>query len=93
LMVRGVPNTARGMLTPAQLRAARALLGWSQDILAKKCGGEPDLSTLKRFEAGKSDPKQSTLLAWKRALARAGVEFTDGGKDHGPGVRFRDPQN
>jgi transcriptional regulator with XRE-family HTH domain len=80
------------MLTPAQLRAARALLGWSQDYLARTCGGEPDLSTLKRFEAGKSDPKQSTLLVWKRVLSKAGVRFIDGDEKEGPGVRLREPQ-
>ena len=37
-----------------------------------------------------SDPKRSTMLAWKRALEQAGVEFldpTDDGK--GEGVRFK----
>jgi transcriptional regulator with XRE-family HTH domain len=61
------------MLTPAQLRAARALLGWSQEDLAEKCGGVSHLSTIKRFESGKSDRKQSTLLAWRKALSKAGV--------------------
>lgn len=92
-MGRGARNTAEVMLTPAQLRAARALLRWSQDHLTKKCNGEPDLSTLKRFEAEKSDPKRSTLLVWSRVLSKAGVEFIDDGSDgKGPGVRMREPQ-
>jgi len=77
------------MLTPAQLRAARALLGWSQDDLAEKCGGIRHLSTVKRFESGKSDPKQSTLLAWRKALSKAGVVFIDPDDTHGPGVMLR----
>jgi transcriptional regulator with XRE-family HTH domain len=77
------------MLTPAQLRAARALLGWSQDALAEKCGGVRHLSTIKRFESGRSDPKQSTLLAWRRALSKAGVVFIDPDGTHGPGVMLR----
>jgi transcriptional regulator with XRE-family HTH domain len=80
------------MLTPAQLRAARALLGWSQEMLAAELGGERHLSTIKRFESGKSDPKQSTLIAWRNVLSRAGVEFIDGTRTHGPGVMLREPQ-
>jgi predicted transcriptional regulator len=75
LMESSVTNTAGVMLTPAQLRAARALLGWSQEDLARELGGERHLSTIKRFESGKSDPKQSTLLAWRRALSKAGVKL------------------
>lgn len=91
-MVRSVHNTAEVMLTPAQLRAARALLGLSQDEFAKRCGDAVDLSTLKRYEAGKSDPKQSTLLVWEKALRKAGVVLIDGTETEGPGVRLREPQ-
>jgi transcriptional regulator with XRE-family HTH domain len=92
LMAGGVGTTARVMLTPAQLRAARALLRWSQQTLASKCGGTPDLATLKRFEAEKSDPKQSTLLVWRKVLSKAGVVFIDPTETEGPGVRLREPQ-
>jgi transcriptional regulator with XRE-family HTH domain len=80
------------MLTPAQLRAARALLNWSQAEFAGKCGSAIDLSTLKRYEAGKSDPKQSTLLVWERAIRKAGVVLIEGTETEGPGVRLREPQ-
>jgi predicted transcriptional regulator len=80
------------MLTPAQMRAARGLLGWSQNDLAGKCAGVGSLATIKRFEAGKSDPKASTLLAWERALKKAGVDFIEGDEAKGPGVRLREPQ-
>lgn len=89
LMESSVANTARVMLTPAQLRAARALLDWSQEDLARELGGERHLSTIKRFESGKSDPKQSTLLAWRRALSKAGVVFIDAEGGNGPGVKLR----
>ena len=93
LMGSSARRTARVMLTPAQMRAARALLGWSQADLAGKCGGVGGLATIKRYEAGKSDAKGSTLLAWRRALSRAGVEFIDDGADgKGPGVRLMEPQ-
>ena len=79
------------MLTPAQLRAARALVGWSRDKLADASGVISN--TVRNFENGASDPKQSTLLAWRRALSKAGVEFIDDGSDgKGAGVRLREPQ-
>jgi transcriptional regulator with XRE-family HTH domain len=76
-------------MTPAQLRAARGLLGWTRDELAEASGVFSN--TIRNFENGVSDPKQSTLLAWRRALSRAGVEFIDGDDSKGPGVRLREP--
>lgn len=79
------------MLTPAQLRAARALLGWSRDKLAAMSGTAAE--TVKGFELRGSDPKLSTLNKWRRVLERAGVVFIDpnpmGGDELGPGVRLR----
>ena len=76
------------MLTPGQLRAARALLGWSRDTLAEKSGAT---ETVQGFESRGSDPKLSTLIKWSRALEAAGVEFIDEDleADRGPGVRLR----
>jgi hypothetical protein len=85
-------NTARVMLTPAQMRAARALLRWSQAELARRCGGVGQLATIKRYESERSDAKGSTLHAWRRTLSKAGVEFIDGDEQRGPGVRLREPQ-
>ena len=79
------------MLTPAQLRAARALLNWSREDLAGKSGIAAE--TVKGFELRGTDPKLSTLNAWRRALEVGGVVFIDpnplGGDEHGPGVRLR----
>lgn len=83
-------RSAGRKMTPAQLRAARGLLGWSRDDLAEASGVFSN--TIRNFENGASDPKQSTILAWRRALARAGVEFLDGDEKSGPGVRLREPQ-
>ena len=70
-----------------QLRAARALLGWSQTELANQAG--MSLPTVKRVETERG-PKVSeeARLALQRALVLGGVEFIDqnGG---GPGVRLR----
>jgi DNA-binding XRE family transcriptional regulator len=74
------------MTTPAQIRAARALLDWTQADLAAKAGISP--TSINTIEREKGDPKLSTLNAIRHALEQAGVEFQDGDK---PGVRIRTP--
>lgn len=81
------PLTQPKMLTPAQLRAARALLGWSRDDLAGKSNIAAE--TVKNFELRGSDPKQGTVHKWQRALEAAGVEFIDAADGKGPGVRLK----
>ncbi len=83
-------RTKRARMMPAQLRAARALLNWTQEHLAQEA--KVSLNTIKSFEAGDTDPRQSTIIALKRTLSVAGVEFLEGTRDHGPGVRLREPQ-
>jgi transcriptional regulator with XRE-family HTH domain len=81
---------AATMLTPDQLRAARALVDWTREDLADKSG--VSRNTVKGFERDGTDPKLSTLHKWRRALEAAGVEFIDDGRksdEGGPGVRFR----
>ena len=76
-------------MTPAQCRAARALIEFSQaDLAAKAKVGE---STVRNFEAGRTIPVANNLDAIQRVLEAAGVEFIseNGG---GPGVRLRKPQ-
>jgi transcriptional regulator with XRE-family HTH domain len=73
-------------LTSAQVRAARALLKWSQRDLAAKAGLFID--TVKEFELGKSNPVMSTLLALEKAFREGGVEFVEAAGRKGPGVRF-----
>jgi len=68
-----------------QVKAARALLGWSQKDLAEASGvSEP---TIKRLEAsgGELGGRQATADAIRTVLEAAGVEFTDG---DAPGVRL-----
>jgi transcriptional regulator with XRE-family HTH domain len=76
------------MITPRQIRAARALLDWSQQQLADKA--IISLNALARLERGVVDPRMSTLDAVERALIRAGIEFIPAG-DKGEGVRLLAP--
>lgn len=70
------------MITARQIRAARALLGWSQQELADKA--IVSLNALTRLERGNVDPRVSTLQAIQTALEKAGIEFlTDNGKGEG----------
>ena len=77
------------MVTPAQCRAARGLLDWSQQDLAGQAG--IGIVTVRQVEAGSTKPRRATLIVLKQAFERAGVEFIDenGG---GPGVRLRKHQ-
>jgi len=74
------------MLTPAQCRAARGLLDWTQDQLAEKA--QVGVVTIRQFEGGQTVPRRATLHVIQRAIELAGVELIDpnGG---GAGVRFR----
>jgi predicted transcriptional regulator len=75
------------MLTPAQLRGVRAMVGWSREDLAKKSG--VSAPTLRDFEVNNSDPKQGTVQKWRRALEAARIVFIDEDAHGGPRVRMR----
>ena len=78
------------MITPAQIRAARAILGWKQTDLARE-SGVSEIS-IKNIERGVTDPRASTLQAIQSAFTNANVEFLDSGQispSGGHGVRFR----
>jgi len=74
-----------------QVKAARALLDWSQEDLAEAAG--ISVPTVKRLEAadGPLGGRSGTTQKLQAALERGGVEFIDenGG---GPGVRLRKRQ-
>ncbi|MDA4635910.1 multiprotein-bridging factor 1 family protein [Phyllobacterium sp. NPDC097923] len=77
------------MITPEQIRGARAMLGLTQAELATLAG----LSTtgLNNIERGLADPKASTLRAIQAALEAKSVVFLGDGQniDGGPGMRLR----
>jgi transcriptional regulator with XRE-family HTH domain len=82
------------MITAAQMRAARALLGIDQQTLADLAG--VSLPTIQRMEASQGNVRGviDTLIKVVEALNAAGVELlgdnakSDGG---GRGVRLREP--
>lgn len=69
-------------LLAAQVRAARALLGWSQGYLAD--GVKVSRSTIADLESAKRTPHPTTLTVILNELTAAGIEFTDAG------VEFRE---
>lgn len=77
------------MITPAQCRAARAYLNWSQQQLA-------DLSrignaTIRNFESEKSASHHATLDVLQRTFEAHGILFVADGEvsDVGEGVRLK----
>ena len=74
------------MLTPAQCRAARGLIKWTQDDLAHQA--EVGVVTIRNFENGHVATHKGSLLLIRNAFEKAGVEFIDA-NGGGPGVRLR----
>ena len=72
----------------SQIRAARALLSWSQNKLAKAAG--VGLATLQRIEQTEGVVKGnfSTIIKIQKTLEQAGIKFTDDGADD-VGVRLK----
>jgi len=64
------------MLSSNQIRAARALLGWSGTHLADLSG--VGITTLRRYELQRGIPSANTsvLMMIKKTLESAGIEFT-----------------
>ena len=65
------------MLFASQIRAARALLDWRQDDLAR--AADVGITTIRRIEAqpGPVMGYVSTVLRIQAAFEEAGIQFTD----------------
>ena len=74
------------MITPLQVKMARAALGWGVRDLAKKA--DLTANTISKFENG-SDVMVGTLTKMQNALEEAGVIFLPADDTGGPGVRLR----
>jgi transcriptional regulator with XRE-family HTH domain len=75
------------ILMPAQCRAARGLVEWSQDQLAKNAG--VGNSTVRDFEKGRRVPMKENLAAIRRALEDVGIVFESDGKFVGVKLKIR----
>jgi transcriptional regulator with XRE-family HTH domain len=84
-------SITKRVLTSAQIRAARSLIKWTAEDLARQ--SSVSLRTIRRAELADHDTSMTIAneLALRRALEAAGVEFIEenGG---GPGVRLRKSQ-
>jgi len=78
-------------LTSAQIRAARALIRWSAEDLARE--STLGVTTIRRAELNESETSMTTAndLAVRRTLEAAGVIFIDENGVTGPGVRLGKP--
>ena len=79
------------MIFSREIRAARALLGWSQLELAK--AASVGIATVRRLEGAGTELRGSAEAVWKiqKALEAAGVEFLPEDATKGPGARLRRP--
>ena len=86
------PHGGKAVLTAAQMKAARALVGMEQKALAELSG--VSLPTIQRMEASNGVVRGviETLMKVMGALEAAGLEFINEGSvssDGGRGVRLR----
>ncbi len=65
------------IISPEQIRAARALLQLGQSDLARRAN--VSVMTVRRAEAGGASVAAGTMEGLRRALERAGAEFIENG--------------
>ena len=76
------------MISIRQVKAARALLGWSQDDLAENSGvSNPTIARLETADNNALGGYPSTRNKIVRSLEKAGVIFVEENGE-GPGVRL-----
>ncbi|MBO7484015.1 MAG: helix-turn-helix domain-containing protein [Alphaproteobacteria bacterium] len=73
----------KGDICLEQLKAARSLLNWSQEDLAKKSGYS--LATINNIERGQYNAHSTTMADIVQTFEQAGVQFIDG-----PGVKIEE---
>ena len=71
----------QGDICLEQIKAARSLLNWSQEDLAKKSGYS--LATINNIERGQYEAHSATMADIIQTFEQAGVQFIDG-----PGVKI-----
>jgi transcriptional regulator with XRE-family HTH domain len=76
------------MVTSRQIRAGRALLGWTQQMLADRA--LVAVNSVRAAERGSRHPKTQTIESMRIALTKGGVVFLSEGV-MGEGVRLTRP--
>lgn len=74
-------------LSGPQALAARALIEWPLDRVARQAGVDADV--LEQFETLRVDPGEATVAAIRTALETGGAVFIDEGDGQGLGVRLK----
>jgi len=85
-----IPDYRLGTITANQIRAARALLGWTQEQLSEAT--DLSLTVLNNVEREAVNPRHATLEKIQIALESGGIEILGGEQntpDGGPGPRLR----
>lgn len=72
-------------ISAGQIKAARALLDWSQESLAQATN--LSIATIRKLECGAISPRQSTMVVIREAIEGAGIEFLNA-----DGVRRREEE-
>ncbi|WP_417583415.1 helix-turn-helix transcriptional regulator [Pelagibacterium sp.] len=70
-------ESTQSIIVPAQIRAARGLVGWSQQDLAKKTG--ISRRSIMAIETSSAAARASTLKCIEQVFDEAGVEFLNEG--------------
>ena len=70
-------------MTPTQCLAAREMLGWTAEDLARAAG--VSVFTVRNFETEKSVPEPEIMTSMQRAFEGAGIQF-DPSEDGRSGV-------
>ena len=79
------------LITASQCKAARGLLGWTQEELAEKLG--VTRRTIHNFEHELRKTKKPMLIKMRKLFMDAGVELIEAGETSragGGGARWRD---
>jgi transcriptional regulator with XRE-family HTH domain len=88
---RPLPATTNGAsLTPAQVRAARKLLGWWQSELANRV--RVSEKAIRDFESGELSARPLDLELVREALEDAGIDFNAENAGGAPIVRLQKGQ-
>lgn len=86
-----IKNIESKTITPEQCRAAREMLNWKQDHLAKLSGTAT--ATIGGFETKLRKPMQRTLRDIRYTFEEAGIKFIDDENENGVSlIKKRTPQ-